>query len=381
MNNRSSLKKRVGSGIIVVAGNSLMQRTGDTNYPFRQDSDFLYLTGICEPKACLVIDIDADIEFILLDKKTGTAEIFDGNFDAQEIKSISGIAEIKSFKDGLAYIAAHAKKQKVYFNDVQNLNKVEFTLNDFRLIAKKRLKARRLDIVDVHPHIATLRMIKQSQEVTAIEQAVKVTKRSLQEVEAHIATSENEQDLLRVLNAQFINQSAKHAFAPLVQAGVNATVLHYDKSNQPLVQNSVVLLDVGAEIDNYAADISRTYVVGQNSQADEIIKAVQSTQAELINLIKPGATWRELSIRALELTAEQLIKLKIITNKNEAQKYFPHAFGHFMGLDVHDVGDYTQPLAENMVITVEPGIYVPEKGIGVRFEDDILVTKTGAKVL
>jgi Xaa-Pro aminopeptidase len=86
-------------------------------------------------------------------------------------------------------------------------------------------------------------------------------------------------------------------------------------------------------------------------------------------------------MKALELTAEQLIQLKIITNKNDVHKYFPHAIGHFLGLDVHDVGDYTKPLAENMVITVEPGIYIPEIGIGVRIEDDILVTKTGAKVL
>jgi Xaa-Pro aminopeptidase len=98
-------------------------------------------------------------------------------------------------------------------------------------------------------------------------------------------------------------------------------------------------------------------------------------------MIKPGVTWRDVSVHALELTARQLMLLNIITNKKEVHKYFPHAIGHFLGLDVHDAGDYTKPLAENMVITVEPGIYIPEMSIGVRFEDDILVTKTGAKVL
>ena len=145
--------------------------------------------------------------------------------------------------------------------------------------------------------------------------------------------------------------------------------------------NTAILLDVGAEYAGYAADISRTYVKGKNDRAAAVIAAVKNVQSNLIAQVKPGVTWNELSEKALDMVADELLALKVITNKKDAQKYFPHAFGHFLGLDVHDVGDYSQPLAENMVITVEPGIYIPEEAIGVRFEDDILVTKTGAKVL
>jgi Xaa-Pro aminopeptidase len=379
--NRSALTKRLKTGVVVIAGNALMQRTGDTNFAFRQDSDFVYLTGVTEPRACLVIDIDAGIEFIMVDKNTGVTAIFDGIFDSEEITKISGITDIRSYRDGFKHLSELSKVKKLYFNETKMRFISDTTLNGFRQSIKKRLTVKGLKTQDVRQYIAELRMIKQPQEIAAISQAVEITKRSLKKVEAHIVAAKNEQDLLHVLNMQFISQNSVHSFGPLVQAGANTTILHYEKSNQPLIQNGVVLLDVGAEVAHYAADISRTYIKGDNTQASDIIKAVQFVQAEIINMVKPGVTWRDISMKALELTAEQLIQLKIITNKNDVHKYFPHAIGHFLGLDVHDVGDYTKPLAENMVITVEPGIYIPEIGIGVRIEDDILVTKTGAKVL
>lgn len=380
-NNRANLAKLCPESIIIIAGNSLMQRTGDTNFIFRQDSNLLYLTGLLQPNTCLVINAKTGEEFIMLDKKTGTAEIFDGNFDESEISRVSGVALIKNYKDGLDYIVTKSKSSTVMFNDALAWNKVDFTINNHRQSVKRRLQARRIKIENVSPNLANMRMIKQPQEIEAIEQAVKITKQALTLAEQGIASVKNEQLLLATINVSFAKQGVVHAYEPIVASGKNATILHYVKNNASINNGDVVLFDVGAEVSGYAADISRTYIKGQNTRAVEIIKVVQGIQAAIISQIKPGATWKGLSELALKLTAKELIRLKVITEQKDAQKYFPHTFGHFLGLDVHDAGDYTQPLAENIVLTVEPGIYIPEEGIGVRIEDDILVTKTGAKLL
>ena len=202
--NRSVLSNRIKYGVVVMAGNARMQRTGDTNYPFRQDSDFLYLTGVSEPRACLVIDIDEGTEFIMIDKNTGVSAIFDGNFEPSELIRISGITDIRSYREGLAYLNNMPKAKKVYFNETKKRFISEATLNGFRQTIKRRLSASGFKTEDVGPHLAELRMIKQPLEISAIRQAVEITKRSLNEVESSISTAENEQDLLKVLNTQFI---------------------------------------------------------------------------------------------------------------------------------------------------------------------------------
>lgn len=381
VNNRKQLSERCSGALIIVAGNGLMQRTGDTHFSFRQDSNLWYLTGITEPNACLVINSKNGDEFIMLDKKTGAAKIFDGDYDADAIGDVSGISTVRDYETGLRYIRDNAIQSKVLYNDVASSSEVDFTLNSFRQSIKRKLRAKAIKIENIVPEIAKLRMIKQPQEIVAIQRAISATMVALQTTEDLIESATNEKDLLRAIDISFAQNSVVHAYEPIVAAGNNATTLHYVKNNASLQNNGVILFDVGAEFEGYAADISRTYIKGQNKRAAEIITAVKTIQAGIIAEIKPGATWKGLSELALALTANELIRLNVITDVKDAHQYFPHAFGHFLGLDVHDVGDYTQPLAENMVLTVEPGIYIAKEGIGVRIEDDILVTKTGAKLL
>ncbi len=380
--NRKRLAQLCSGELIIVSGNSLMQRSADTTFPFRQESNFLYLTGVSEPNLCLVIDSSTGVEFIMSTQKSKIAKIFDGDIDELSIKNKSGIEKILSFKEGFDYIEKHYKGKRIFINAPQKWNKTDFTVNGFRQTIKKRLQKSGIKTTkDIRPSLAGLRMIKQRPELEALKLAVDITKQALGEVESVIDSCDNEHELLRIVNIKFAKNNVKHGYDPIVAAGKNANTLHYIKNNQPLNKGDVVLLDVGAEVSNYSADISRTYIKGKNARAQTIIKAVKNIQVEIINEIKPGVTWQKLSNVANDLVANELAKLKIIKNKNQAKNYFPHAIGHFLGLDVHDSGDYTKPLSENMVITIEPGIYVPEEQIGVRIEDDILITKTGAKML
>lgn len=379
--NRKKIKQAVGDELIIIAGNGLLQRAGDTNFAFRQDSNFLYVTGLSEPDLVLVINPNDNSERIIVPHKDEIAVIFDGDANHDELKAVSGVSTIMSEQEGWDYIKSCATKKAVHFNMPSEPKSRGLFTNPARAAVHAQLTKIGAKPKDIRRIMASLRMIKQPQEIAAITQAIHITKSALSDVAQHINAATNESDLLKVLSSAFINENVEHSFAPLIQAGKNATTLHYDKNNQPVHASNAILLDVGAEYAGYAADISRTYVKGKNDRAAAVIAAVKNVQSNLIAQVKPGVTWNELSEKALDMVADELLALKVITNKKDAQKYFPHAFGHFLGLDVHDVGDYSQPLAENMVITVEPGIYIPEEAIGVRFEDDILVTKTGAKVL
>jgi Xaa-Pro aminopeptidase len=379
--NRKVLADAAGNSLVLIAGNSLMQRSADTHFPFRQDSNMLYLTGVEEPNICLLLNPNTNEEFIMIDEKQGTAKIFDGTHDVAAITKKSGISRIITITEGLEYIAAHTKNKPVLFNEVTAWNKVDFTLNDFRLKMKRRLTARRIKTAPVQPLLAKMRAIKQPEEVQAITKAVQITMHALGATERALHSAKNEHELAQIIDTHFIAASVGHAYPPMIMAGGNAIILHYMANNSQIKNSDAILFDVGAEVSHYSADISRTYIKGTNSRAQKVIDAVQQVQTNLISYVAPGITWRDLTNKSLDETSLALKNLGIIHSPEEVRGYMPHAIGHFLGLDVHDSGDYTAPLAENMVITIEPGIYLPNEGIGVRIEDDVNVTKTGAKIL
>jgi Xaa-Pro aminopeptidase len=379
--NRTALKNIAADSLLLIAGNSLMQRSADTSFPFRQDSNILYLSGVEEPNVCLLINPNTNEEFIMIDANQGVAKIFDGIHDEAALKRISGIKNIITITDGLEYIAAHSTNQPILFNEVTTWNKVDFTLNDFRQRIKRRLQARRVETAPIQQILAPLRSIKQPEEIHAITKAVHVTFSALANAEQAIYSAKNEQELLHIIDTYFSRASVCHAYTPIIAAGNNANTLHHVANNAPIKNGDAVLFDVGAEYEQYAADISRTYIKGKNTRAQAVIDEVQQVQSAVIRYIAPGITWRDITNFSLDATSIALKKLGIVHASNEVRSYMPHAIGHFLGLDVHDSGDYTAPIAENMVFTVEPGIYLPSEGIGVRIEDDVIVTKTGAKIL
>jgi Xaa-Pro aminopeptidase len=169
-----------------------------------------------------------------------------------------------------------------------------------------------------------------------------------------------------------------------VAGGKNACTLHNVSNTAPLNSGELVVCDVGAEVSHYAADITRTVCVGKPSARQKAIyAAVLDVQAYALTLLKPGANLKKYEQQVAKRMGEELKNLGLVkrADKKSVRKYFPHATSHFLGLNVHDVGDYQVPLEPGMVLTCEPGIYIPEEGIGVRLEDDVLITKSGNKVL
>jgi Xaa-Pro aminopeptidase len=243
-----------------------------------------------------------------------------------------------------------------------------------------------LKIRDIRTDMATMRSIKQAQELRALQQAIDITGETLREIaSSSFRTAKHEYEIEAALSYGFRRRGARgHAFAPIVGAGIHSTTLHYLDNEGPISRDDVIVLDVGAEVEHYAADITRT--VSQTlmtGRRAEVFKAVAATQDYAVSLIKPGMLLRDYEIAVEEFIGKQLLQLGVITTRSreEIRRYFPHATSHFLGLDTHDVGDYRAPLQANMVITCEPGIYIPEEGIGVRIEDDVLITENGCKVL
>lgn len=386
-NRRKLIEQCDKPGLIVVPGNGRMQRSADTAFPFRQDSNFYYLTGINEPCATLFIDTASSEEWIMLPLRSGVQSLFDGHVDNATLTHISGIESIvseqaswhrlKQYKNALLYIPQKPKSiiGEMYMNPhrARVFNKLS------------RLPLRQA--ADIRPYLAKMRSIKASVEIAAIEKAIDITNNALAYVAKNAVQYDYEYQLEAEISKQFRFAGAQgHAYAPIVASGASSCTLHYVDNNHPLHTGEVVLLDIGAEVNNYAADVSRTFVHDQKPTArqNEVLVAVAEAQAEIIALLKPGLNFKELATLSDEIIAHKLTQLGLIGKKHtsaDVRKYFPHSISHFLGLDVHDVGDYSQPLAPGMVITVEPGIYIQDESLGVRIEDDVVITKNGARVL
>jgi Xaa-Pro aminopeptidase len=235
--------------------------------------------------------------------------------------------------------------------------------------------------------LAGLRAIKQPEELLALQKAIDITNETLESIVQGdpFRAATNEFQIEAELSYGFRMRGANgHAFAPIVGAGQHSTTLHHTENNGPIRPQDLIVLDVGAEVEHYAADVSRT-VSRQpiTGRAAEVFKAVAAVQDYALSQLKPGVMPIEYEKSVEVFMGEQLRRLGVIMSnkRGDIRRYFPHSTSHFLGLDTHDTGDYRQPFQENMVITCEPGIYLPEEQIGVRIEDDILITANGCRVL
>ncbi|MEO6761757.1 MAG: aminopeptidase P family protein [Candidatus Saccharimonadales bacterium] len=384
---RSSLPEDT---MIVVSGNGLMQRAGDTTFPFRQDSNFWYLTGLDKPDLTLVITNHQT--FVIAPALSFVRAAFDGTNDFTTFKERSGVDQVVDERQGWAIV----KSLLANHSTVAALGSAPeyIARNGFytsparrRLIAKlKRLRSG-VEIKDIRPQLAAQRCIKQPPELKAMQRAIDITSETIAEIRQpeSLASIKYEYELEAAINYGFRRRGALGpAFDSVVAAGSNATTLHHT-TNDGLVQGGdMVVVDIGAEVEYYAADITRTIssrpLAGR--QAD-VYQAVLEVQNYAFGQIKPGVMPRDFEAAIEFYMGQKLKQLGIIqkVSRDDIRRYFPHATSHFLGLDAHDVGDYRQPYQAGMVITVEPGIYVPEEAIGVRIEDDVLITSAGIEIL
>lgn len=388
--NRERLRQLfTGTAPIVVSANGLMQKGADEAYPFVQDASFWYLTGVNRADAILVMDKHK--EYLIIPEREEISEIFDGTTDLDELAEISGIQDIYGNKTGWKHLGNRLKKVKhvaTLSAAPARLKYYDMYTNPARhhLIEQMKDVNEDLEFLDLREHLGVMRRVKQPIEIAAIQRAIEITNTALAEVisskEAFTYEYEFEAEITRLFRK---TEGSNHAFSPIVAGGVRACTMHYLENDAKLNTNELLLFDVGAEVSGYSADIARTIalVAEPRHRQAAVHAAVQEALADICAQIKPGVTPNMLETQAELLVGEKLRELGLIkTIEHESvRKYYPHRAMHYLGLNTHDVGDYDAPLVQGVVLAVELGIYIGEEAIGVRIEDDVVVTETGVEVL
>ncbi len=372
---RQALRKSLDGGLFVTVG-AVESDHGDGRSGFFQEGNFYYLTGWTEPGALLLMDGESEILFLpkanpIRERYTGkklTAE----SSDAIRLTGFQKVMDIEQFEPQL--FSRMEKPRKIY---------ADFT-NPTSEKYKNVLALRKTE--DARPLVYALRAKKSANEIALIQRTTDIS------VDAHEAAwlkakaGMHEYQLSAAMtNVYFENGCERNAYAPIVGSGGNATILHYNKNTRKMDAGELVLMDVGAECSYYATDITRTIPVNGKFTARqrEIYEIVLGAQQAAIDAAKPGMIIRGTDdAKSLHKIAFDYINTHGKDLKGEPLgKYFTHGIGHHVGLDVHDPWTPDKELAEGHVITIEPGIYISEEGIGVRIEDILLITATGAKVL
>lgn len=382
--NRQALLARLGGGsLVVVTGYGEVQRSNDAAYAFEQEANFWYLTGVEHPGWWLILDGLHGTEWLVSPELSDAQQVFDGGFDPDTITKTSGIKTILGRDEAQRRLRQLVKHHSMAYTTEQPSylrDHAHFQLNAAQSDLKKMLERTFQNVQLCTKELAALRTIKKPEEVTAIQKAIKVTETALKAMLANISDAKYEYELEAAITYEMRRQGAAHAYDPIVASGLNACTLHYGANSARLSKKELVLLDVGARAGGYAADISRTYALGVPSKRQQAVHAaVEGAQHEIIALLKPGLQFKEYDERCELIMKQALTGLKL--SPERYRDYFPHAVGHGLGVDVHDPLAGYDALQPGMVLTVEPGLYIADEGIGVRIEDDILITDNGSKNL
>lgn len=369
-------------GVIALSAYSAMQRSNDTAHSFEQEANFWWLTGIELADWWVMIDGSRSKSWLVAPDISDSHQIFDGSLSYEMAKSISGVDTVVSHAEGIRLLQDLAKKHSIVYTlgDQPHAEYLDFILNP----AQKRthdLLARTFNsVLDCRKELASLRAIKQPAEIVAMKQAISLTIDAFELVKQKLPSLRYEYEVEAEFSYYFRRHGAKgHAYDPIVAAGENACTLHYIDNDSKLKKRQLLLLDVGARVSGYAADITRTYTSGEPTKRQMAVhQAVQDAQKQIIALLKPDLLIQEYQVQVDGIMKNAVLSLGLITSLDDEKKYhtyFPHAVSHGLGVDVHDSLGSPRYLQPGMVLTVEPGIYIPEEGIGVRIEDDILITE------
>ena len=399
---RDLLAKDMQSNSVgVLYSSSSKIRSNDTDYPYRQNSNFYYLTGFRESNSCLMI--------VKRNKKFKTILFVEKKDEKKELWNGKRLGEIEAKKKFLVDEVYTTNEFEAKFKEALEFKKTLYF--DFRVdYSKVKVLKRYSKNLSTHKNISILiqnmRLIKSDAEIKLIKKAIKITKKAHHKAMRYKKSNKNEYQLQAVIENKFkINGAYSDAYTSIVACGNSANTLHYVDNNKKLVDGELILIDAGCEYEYYASDITRTIPVnGRFSEAQkELYNMVLDVQLKIIKMIKPHAKRSDLQTKSEELLCDGMIKLGILKGKRKKlikekahKKYYPHGIGHWMGLDVHDEVPYKDeknreiPLKDGMILTIEPGIYcdkddmnIPQiyRGIGIRIEDDILVTKSAYKNL
>ncbi|CAM4233926.1 Xaa-Pro aminopeptidase [Pseudoalteromonas byunsanensis] len=395
------------NAVAVIPAAVELTRSRDTEFPFRQDSDFYYLTGFNEPDAVLVLCKDRDEQVsshLFCRNKDKIAEIWHGRrvgFEQAKEQYLFDNSYPLSELDEQLQLLVNTKRVLYYgqgtYNDFDD--KIWSLLSTLRGAPKKGYRAPEI-IKDIRPLVHEMRLFKSEAEIAVMRKAAKISCEAHKRAMAFAKAGATEYQLEAELHHHYAMNGARHpAYGTIVGSGNNANILHYTENSDVLKSGDLILIDSGCELEGYAADITRTFPVsGRFSNAQkQVYELVLKAQRAAFEHVKPGGTLVKANQAAMKVMTQGLIQLGILAGdldtlmENQACKaFYMHGLGHWLGLDVHDVGEYKldeadRPFEPGMVLTIEPGLYfdedaeVPEKykGIGIRIEDDLLVTEDG----
>lgn len=386
--NRASLIKKLKGGLIVVSAYTAQQRRDDMAFKFEQESNFWYLSGIEHADWRLIIDGTRSKSWLVAPDVDAVHQVFDGSLSVDEARKISGADEVIGHVAGERLLHDLAKKHSVVYTlgDPPYASHFDFALNPAPRKLREELSRIFSSTVECGKELTELRAIKQPAEIIAIKKAVRLTCDSFDSVKAQFDTFRTEAEIEAEFSYRFRRAGSDgHAYDPIVAAGQNACTLHYVENSARLKKGQLVLIDIGARDAGYAADITRTYAFGDASDyAKQVHVGVVAAQKQISGLLGPGVSVIEYQRKVDKIMLTTLCELGLandMSDETNLRKYMPHSVSHGLGVDVHDALGAPQMFQPGMVLTVEPGIYIPDKKIGVRIEDDILITEHGRQNL
>lgn len=377
------------SAVVLFSGKP-QQKCGDEMYRFSPNRNFYYASGIdCENVILFLGKCNGEsIEKLYIERDNGVLAKWVGkNLEKSEAENISGIADINfldEFHSDFSDFLFRNKIEKVYLDlesrswEYGNSVGVEFAGE-----LKKRYPS--VNLYNIYNIFADLRVIKDICEIECIKKAIDITRLGIEEMMRNAKEGMFEYEIEAYFDFILKKHGIKEkAFESIGASGKNGTVLHYVENNSKTCENDLILFDVGAQFEYYNGDLTRTFPVNGKftEKQKEIYNIVLTGQKKVVEAIKPGVEYKVLNEILVEHYYNELKKIGMIKTKAEVSKYYFHRVSHFLGLETHDIGNYNfAVLKEGMVITVEPGLYIEELGIGIRIEDDVLVTKEGREVL
>ncbi len=370
--------------LVVLFSGKAPRSSADAHLPFVVNRNFYYLTGLDREN------------FILLMSNLGgqmTTELFIEKPDydvekwvgrkmkravAREISGIEKISYVENFDD--AIVGYVAKGVSFVYSDFDRLSWTEPEKLQNTWVKAFSARYPHVKAENILPALIAARMIKQPYEIEQIKKAIAYTKTGLEKVLAALKPGAYEYAMDALFRYSICSDgSTGNSFPTIAASGENGVILHYVENREQLKDGDLVLFDLGALENNYASDISRTYPVNgeYSARQRQIYDIVLDAQRAVMEIMVPGTPFEELNKKCIAHMAKALKEIGLISSDDEVSKYYYHGVSHHLGLDVHDISDRTKPLQPGMVLTVEPGLYIAEEGIGIRIEDDILITEDG----
>lgn len=395
-NRKNFMAQMKPKSIAVFNSNDIYPISADSTMPFEQARDIFYLSGADQEETILVLFPDAPNpahrEMLFVRETNEHIAIWEGEkLTKEKTFEISGIKNVHWLKEfDRIFFEVMTQAERIYFNTNEHYRQsVETETREDRFIKRTKEQFPAHSWERSNPILQRLRSVKDPIELDLIQKACDITEKGFRRILNFVKPGVWEYEIEAEFMHEFLrNRSKGFAYTPIVASGNNANVLHYIKNNEQCKDGDLLLLDVGAEYANYASDMTRTIPVNGRftKRQREVYDAVLHVKKEATKMLVPGAFWKEYHVEVGKIMTDQLLKLGLldkadVQNENPDwpayKKYFMHGTSHHMGLDTHDYGILWEPMQANMVFTVEPGIYIPEEGFGIRLENDVVIQEKG----